>query len=194
MNLILLDNQDSFVYNLADLFHSEGYRVQVYRNSTPAEQIIQIARQQDAAICLSPGPSHPRDAGSLMEVIALARKNQIPQVGICLGFQAMLEDGNVPVGRIGPVHGQAHQMKITPEGEKIFGDSGQVPVARYHSLGAHQLPSGWETWGVIADVIMAGGCKETRQAGVQFHPESILTPQGPEYLRKMFGFIGATFF
>lgn len=189
MEIVLLDNQDSFVYNLSDLFYSEGHRVQVYRNSTPATQIIDIAQKNRAAICLSPGPSHPRDAGSLLEVIHLARQENIPQVGICLGFQAMLEDGGVPVDRVGPVHGQSHPMTVNESGRAIFGEHSQVPVARYHSLGADHLPDGWQCWGSIGKIVMAGGSRDTRQAGVQFHPESVLTPNGPKILSRMLDFV-----
>lgn len=183
--VILLDNQDSFVYNLADLLYTQGHRVTVYRNSVAATEVLAHAQAESALLCLSPGPGRPDESGCLLDLIDLAEAAGVPQVGICLGFQALMLHAGARVERVGPVHGVADDVTVSPAGKEFFGDVQQASVARYHSLGSRALPSGWESWGVIGDIVMAAGCREKRQAGVQFHPESILTPGGPQILTRI---------
>ena len=187
MNVILLDNQDSFVYNLADALHVMGARVQVYRNTLPAAQVRELA--EGKLLCLSPGPGTPRDSGCLMELIELAW-GKIPMLGVCLGFQAMLEHCGVAIERVGPVHGQSSALEVSSAGQKIFGGELAPRVARYHSLGTHsKIPEGWEEWGRSKGILMAGGNHGAHVAGFQFHPESILTPGGEQLLHRALSFI-----
>ncbi|WP_244080931.1 anthranilate synthase component II [Corynebacterium striatum] len=196
-HVVLIDNHDSFVYNLVDAL--AGYKTTIFRNTVPVEEIL--AAQPDI-ICLSPGPGHPRDAGCMMELIDHVL-GEIPLFGICLGFQALLDHHGGTVEPCGPVHGKSVPMTLTKEGAQhpIFTglnvDSEpdnpnyvgtQVPVARYHSLGCTQIPAGMRALATtetqIGDVVMAAETDDGMAFGVQFHPESVLSPKGPIMLER----------
>lgn len=195
MRVVLLDNHDSFVYNLVDLFGGLGAEMAVYRNTTPAHDVLaaldgsRTSRDttERPLLCISPGPKHPRDAGSLMEVTELALERQIPLLGICLGFQGLVEAAGGTIDRVGPVHGVASTVAITPEGADDpafapFTASG-LKVARYHSLGTRTLPDPLLPLAVTDDgIVMAAKHRNAPAMGLQFHPESILTLQGPSLL------------
>ncbi|QYH19019.1 gamma-glutamyl-gamma-aminobutyrate hydrolase family protein [Corynebacterium aquatimens] len=210
--IVLLDNQDSFVYNLVDALH--GFRAAesvapvepasaaghesmvVYRNTVDADTVF--AANPDL-IVLSPGPGYPAEAGCMMEVIQRAQ-GRIPLLGICLGYQALIEHFGGRVMPCGPVHGAPISMQLTDAGVEsplfaglteggVPGEPGRdVPVARYHSLGATEVPAGMEalawTDTQIGDVIMAAQSTDGMSIGLQFHPESILTPAGPLILNR----------
>lgn len=186
--IVLLDNRDSFVYNLVDALHSRDFTV--FRNSVPAAEILATDPE---LIILSPGPCHPRDAGSMMELVRAAR-GRIPLLGICLGFQAMLEDSGGDVIPCGPVHGQTDLMRLTEEGarsplfEGLTTESGGVEIARYHSLGCTTVPNAMVplAWSDsrIGPVLMAGADRDGLAIGLQFHPESVLSPTGPMILDR----------
>ena len=189
--IVLLDNQDSFVYNLVDAL--AGYDTVVYRNTVPADTVLDGGPE---LIVLSPGPGYPADAGCMMEVIARAQ-GRIPILGICLGYQALIEHFGGRVEPCGPEHGTSVPMRLTGphplfDGLTVGGTPGQpgldVPVARYHSLGAVAAPEGivplaW-TDTEIGEVIMAAETADGMSVGFQFHPESILTPSGPQLLER----------
>lgn len=194
--VVLLDNRDSFVYNLVDALR--GQRTTVFRNTVPVEEILAV---RPDLICLSPGPGHPRDAGCMMDLLSAAI-GRIPILGICLGFQALLEHFGGRVRPCGPVHGQAVPMTLTGAGRShpLFsglaidsepgrpGTGTQVPVARYHSLGCTEVPEGMRALATtptrIGEVVMAAETRDRMALGLQFHPESILTPAGPLILRR----------
>ncbi|MDN8626241.1 anthranilate synthase component II [Corynebacterium mucifaciens] len=189
--IVLLDNQDSFVYNLVDAL--AGYDTVVYRNTVSADTVLAADPE---LIVLSPGPGYPADAGCMMEVIERAQ-GRIPILGICLGYQALIEHFGGRVQPCGPEHGTSVPMRLTQQhplfdGLTVGGAPGQpgldVPVARYHSLGATDAPEGvvplaW-TPTRIGDVIMAVETSDGMSVGFQFHPESILTPSGPQLLER----------
>ncbi|MBA1835976.1 glutamine amidotransferase-related protein [Corynebacterium wankanglinii] len=189
--IVLLDNQDSFVYNLVDAL--AGYDTVVYRNTVSADTVL---AGDPELIVLSPGPGYPADAGCMMEVIARAQ-GRIPILGICLGYQALIEHFGGRVEPCGPEHGTSVPMRLTGphplfDGLTVGGTPGQpgldVPVARYHSLGAVAAPEGivplaW-TDTEIGEVIMAAETADGMSVGFQFHPESILTPSGPQLLER----------
>lgn len=189
--IVLLDNQDSFVYNLVDAL--AGYDTVVYRNTVSADTVLD---GDPELIVLSPGPGYPADAGCMMEVIARAQ-GRIPILGICLGYQALIEHFGGRVEPCGPEHGTSVPMRLTGphplfDGLTVGGTPGQpgldVPVARYHSLGAVAAPEGtvplaW-TDTEIGEVIMAAETADGMSVGFQFHPESILTPSGPQLLER----------
>lgn len=196
-HVVLIDNHDSFVYNLVDAL--AGYKTTIFRNTVSVEEIL--AAQPDI-ICLSPGPGHPRDAGCMMELIDHVL-GKIPLFGICLGFQALLDHHGGTVKPCGPVHGKSVAMTLTEEGAQhpIFTglnvDSEpdnpnyvgtQVPVARYHSLGCTQIPAGMRALATtetqIGDVVMAAETDDGMAFGLQFHPESVLSPKGPIMLER----------
>lgn len=189
--IVLLDNQDSFVYNLVDAL--AGYDTVVYRNTVSADTVLAADPE---LIVLSPGPGYPADAGCMMEVIERAQ-GHTPILGICLGYQALIEHFGGRVQPCGPEHGTSVPMRLTQphplfDGLTVGGAPDQpgldVPVARYHSLGATDAPEGivplaW-TPTQIGDVIMAAETPDGMSVGFQFHPESILTPSGPQLLER----------
>ena len=196
-HVVLIDNHDSFVYNLVDAL--AGYNITVFRNTVPVEEVL--AAEPDIII-LSPGPGHPRDAGSMMQLID-ASLGRIPILGICLGFQALLEHCGGRVEACGPVHGSSVPMTLTDAGAKhplfqgLTTDSEPdnpnyvgrlVPVARYHSLGCANIPAQMrslaETETNIGPVTMAAETLDGMALGLQFHPESVLTPTGPIIIER----------
>ena len=196
-HVVLIDNHDSFVYNLVDAL--AGYNTTVFRNTVPVEEVL--AAQPDIII-LSPGPGHPRDAGSMMQLID-ASLGRIPILGICLGFQALLEHCGGRVEACGPVHGSSVPMTLTDAGAKhplfqgLTTDSEPdnpnyvgrlVPVARYHSLGCANIPAQMrslaETDTNIGPVTMAAETLDGMALGLQFPPESVLTPTGPIIIER----------
>ena len=196
-HVVLIDSHDSFVYNLVDSL--AGYNTTVFRNTVPVEEVL--AAEPDIII-LSPGPGHPRDAGSMMQLIA-ASLGRIPILGICLGFQALLEHFGGTVEACGPVHGSSVPMTLTDAGAKhplfqgLTTDSEPdnpdyvgrlVPVARYHSLGCARIPAQMrslaETETDIGPVTMAAETLDGMALGLQFHPESVLTPTGPIMIER----------
>lgn len=178
MTIVLIDNRDSFIYNLVDAL--AGYNCTVFRNNVPVDRVLE---EEPDLIVLSPGPGHPREAGTMMELIERVA-GEIPLLGICLGFQALLEHHGGVVEPCGPVHGKSVPMRIVRE-HPVF--EGLNPaVARYHSLGCTSV-RGMTPLAVtetqIGEVIMAA--EGARTFGVQFHPESILTPEGPRMLERI---------
>lgn len=198
--IVLLDNHDSFVYNLVDALH--GYDFTVFRNTVSVETVL---AEDPALIILSPGPGYPAEAGCMMSLLDEALARRIPVLGICLGFQALLEHFDGKVEPCGPVHGKSEVMELTSSGvahpvfaglavdsaPEIPGHVGRkVPVARYHSLGskAVECPQGIVSLATtetdIGPVIMAATTADSMAIGLQFHPESILTPAGPTILNR----------
>lgn len=204
--IALLDNQDSFVYNLVDALssladsgaHGECIDFTVYRNTVTVDDVLD---SDPDLIILSPGPGYPAEAGCMMELIDRA-EGTIPLLGICLGFQALVEHFGGAVTPCGPVHGESIGMTLTEEGlnsplfEGLTVDGAPelhqpgvtVPVARYHSLGSATLPrelvSLATTPADTGDVVMAARTRDHMSLGFQFHPESILTPAGPVMLER----------
>lgn len=199
-HVVLLDNHDSFVYNLVDAFAVAGYRCTVLRNSVTVTEVLDL---EPALICLSPGPGHPREAGCMMDLIG-ASIGTIPILGICLGFQALLEHHGGEVRPCGPVHGTTDLMTLTNPDHPLFAGLSidatpnnnfhgtQVPIARYHSLGCTDIPPNMVSLGTcdsaIGPVTMAAethdGEEQTTSIGLQFHPESVLSPSGPIILER----------
>jgi len=183
--LYLLDNFDSFTYNLVDQFRSLGYEVKIYRNNLPATEILkQIqACDNDPVLVLSPGPGNPREAGCLMELIGLCR-GRVPIIGICLGHQALVEHYGGHVGPAGEiVHGKSSQVEH--DDRLMFaGLSQPLPVARYHSLVATSVPAELTVNAHYGDMPMAVINEADKVIGFQFHPESILTSEGARLLAR----------
>jgi len=181
--IFLLDNFDSFTYNLVDQFRSLGHEVEIYRNNLSATSIkakIDACDNQPVLV-LSPGPGNPKQAGCLIELIALCR-GQVPIIGICLGHQAIVEQFGGVVGKAQEIiHGKS--SNISHSGKLVFkGLSQPLPVARYHSLVATSVPAGLKINAQYNDMPMAVINEELRIVGFQFHPESILTSEGAQLL------------
>lgn len=184
-NIFLLDNFDSFTYNLVDQFRSLGYPVRIYRNSLPASRIMsEIATcEGDAVLVLSPGPGAPHEAGCLIDLIKLAR-GQVPILGICLGHQALCEAYGGTVGAAGEiVHGKRSLIEHNGHGA-FAGLPSPLPVARYHSLVATYVPEELTVIAHYQGMPMAIDQQDDRVLGFQFHPESIMTSEGARLLTQ----------
>ena len=182
MSILLIDNYDSFTYNLADLFGQLGCEVEVIRNDaiTPDE----AEARAPSHLVVSPGPGRPADAGATIAIVQrLAGK--VPILGVCLGHQAIVEAFGGEVGLAQKlVHGKA--TLVTHDGTGLFaGIDGDFLAGRYHSLAATQIPDVLEVCATAADgEVMAVRHRELAVDGVQFHPESVLTPEGQTIARN----------
>lgn len=185
MKLYLLDNFDSFTYNLVDQFRSLGYEVVIYRNDLSASFIADklLSETKKSALVLSPGPGAPHEAGCLMALIALVA-GKVPLLGICLGHQAMVEHFGGKVERANQVvHGKA--SPTVHNGQGIFTHlPSPLPVARYHSLVATKVPECLTVIATTDEMPMAISHKNYKAIGFQFHPESILTTLGSQLLTQ----------
>lgn len=180
--ILLLDNYDSFTWNLVQALAALGADVVVERNDARAASEF-LALAPDAVV-LSPGPGRPADAGAMPELIRRLPAG-VPLLGVCLGHQALVESCGGALERDpAPVHGRA--SLVTHTGRGLFaGLPNPFPAARYHSLRARSdaLPRELELAAWTADgLVMAVQHRTLPRAGVQFHPESILTPDGTRLL------------
>ena len=180
--ILLVDNYDSFTYNLADLFGELGADVVVRRND--AIDAETAARLAPSHLVISPGPGRPRDAGATLEIVRRLAPTT-PTLGVCLGHQAIVEAYG---GEIGParelVHGKS--CAVQHDGRGLFeGLPLELEAGRYHSLAATQIPPELEV-SATADggEVMAVRHRELPVDGVQFHPESVLTPLGNQIARN----------
>jgi anthranilate synthase/aminodeoxychorismate synthase-like glutamine amidotransferase len=178
--MLLIDNYDSFTYNLAHLFGALGVEVRVVRND---ELTIEEAEATGAShLVVSPGPGRPADAGISVEIV---KRMQVPTLGVCLGHQAIVEAFGGEVGYAKELlHGKASPVRH--DGTGLFsGLPEPFDAGRYHSLAATRLP-GELTPTAYADdgEVMAVRHEELPVVGVQFHPESVLTPDGPALARN----------
>lgn len=184
MKILLVDNRDSFTFNLADACRTAGAVVSVVRNSIAAGDALALAEATGAILMLSPGPGTPRDAGCSLELARIAR-GKVPLIGICLGHQAMVEAAGGTVERaVVPHHGKSSMM--AHDGAAFMaGLPSPMLVGRYHSLCTPKPPECFHIHAEIDGMAMAISDVEGGQAGLQFHPESILTPRGQELLAAM---------
>ena len=183
-DILLLDNVDSFTYNLVDQLRASGHWVVVYRNQIAADTIIERLQQMEQPVLvLSPGPGTPADAGCMPELLQRLR-GQLPIIGICLGHQAIIESYGGHVGQAGEIlHGKA--SPITHDGEGMFaGMVNPLPVARYHSLVGSNIPAELTVNAHFGEMVMAVRNDAQRVCGFQFHPESILTTHGARLLEQ----------
>jgi anthranilate synthase/aminodeoxychorismate synthase-like glutamine amidotransferase len=185
MSFLLIDNYDSFTYNLFHYLGELGAEVEVVRNDAlSAEQALAL---DPRGIVLSPGPCTPNEAGICLDVIALAAAKRVPLLGVCLGHQAIGQAfGGEVVRAPTPVHGKTGQMYHN--GTSLFaGLPSPYLATRYHSLVVKResLPAALEVTAWTDDgLIMGLAHKELPIAGVQFHPESIASEHGHALLRN----------
>jgi len=182
--IFVLDNYDSFTYNLVQLLGELGAEPEVRRNDRTTVQEIESLHPD--GIVLSPGPGRPADAGILLESIRHFA-GKVPILGVCLGHQGIGEVfGGKVVRAPALVHGKT--TEVLHDGKTIFrGLPRSFPAARYHSLVVDpgSIPASLEVSANTADgVVMGLRHKHLLVEGVQFHPESILTPAGPQLLKN----------
>ena len=184
MMLLLLDNYDSFTYNVYQFLSSLGASMEVIRNDQIT--VEEIAHRGYEAVVISPGPGVPADAGITEELISQL-KGQLPILGICLGHQAIGEVfGGKVVGAGEIVHGKISPLRHNGKG-LYAGLPQNIPVGRYHSLivDRESLPDCLEITSELDNgMIMGFRHREYDIEGIQFHPESILTPQGKVMLEN----------
>ena len=183
--ILLIDNYDSFTYNLADLFGQLGEEVEAHRNDAiDADGAEALAPDR---LGVSPGPGRPEDAGntgSILERLA----GRVPTLGVCLGHQALVQRFGGEVGFARElVHGKA--TLVSHDGRGLFAGLPEDFLAgRYHSLAATRVPDCFEVSAWTADgEVMALRHKELTIDGVQLHPESVLTPLGRDLAANFLG-------
>lgn len=183
-NVLMVDNHDSFTFNIVEALERLGAKVRTVRNEIAAAEAFELARGSDALILISPGPGRPEDAGCSMELIALAR-GKVPLFGICLGHQAVvLEGGGEVVGAPDVVHGKSSVIEHDGTGPFV-GLPNPLRVGRYHSLCTPNPPSRFRVHAATDGMAMAISDRDAKQMGVQFHPESVLTPIGQKILENV---------
>ena len=180
--ILLIDNYDSFTYNLAHLFGELGAEVVVHRND--AIDPDEAERLRPSHLVVSPGPGRPVDAGASVELVRRLAPN-VRTLGVCLGHQVIVEAFGGEVGQAKRlVHGKPSE--IDHDGRGLFqGLPERFEAGRYHSLAATTVPDSLEVSATCAEgEVMAVRHRELSVDGVQFHPESVLTPVGPELARN----------
>jgi anthranilate synthase/aminodeoxychorismate synthase-like glutamine amidotransferase len=176
MRILVLDNYDSFTWNLVHLFEERGAEVHVHRNDSIT--VEEAAALRPDRLVVSPGPGRPTDAGLSLDLIR-ALGSEIPTLGVCLGHQAIVEAFGGSVGQARSLlHGKA--SLIHHDGEGVFsGLPEEIEVGRYHSLAATTVPDDLAVTARTGDGEVMGVRHRTFPIeGVQFHPESVLTPTG----------------
>jgi anthranilate synthase/aminodeoxychorismate synthase-like glutamine amidotransferase len=178
MNVLVVDNYDSVTYTLVQYLGELGADVEVLRNDV--EQLLE--REPDRVI-VSPGPCTPDEAGLSMRAVRRFGEGGTPVLGVCLGHQSLAQEFGGRVVRGKPVHGKTAEMEH--DGRTIYaGLESPLVVGRYHSLVVEDLPDVLEVSARAGDVIMGVRHAELPIEGVQFHPESVLTPHGKQMLRN----------
>lgn len=188
--ILLIDNYDSFVYNLARYFEKLGHETRVVRNT--AIDVAEVRRLRPKALVLSPGPCTPNKAGCSLELVRMLH-DELPMLGICLGHQTIAEAFGGRITRANePMHGRASLIEHCGRG--VFeGVPSPLQVGRYHSLVVEResLPKCLDVTAWAADkTIMAVQHCTQPIVGLQFHPESILTDSGYTLLRNFLQMAG----
>ena len=182
MRVLVLDNYDSFTYNLVQYLGELGAQPEVVRNDRAT--VDELLASRPDRLVISPGPCRPVDAGVSIDASRRFAEEGIPVLGVCLGHQALAEafGGRVLVGE--PVHGKVAEVRH--DGRSIFtGIENPLVAGRYHSLVVDpQLPDSLELTAEAGDVVMGIRHRELPAEGVQFHPESVLTESGKQLLRN----------
>ena len=182
MRVLVIDNYDSFAYNLVQYLGELGAEPDVVRNDKASVGDLVAAGYE--RLVVSPGPCRPVDAGISIEACAAFPKAGVRTLGVCLGHQSLVEAYGGRTIRGEPIHGK--DAEVEHDGKGLFaGIENPVRAGRYHSLVADpDLPDELELTASLGDVVMGVRHRELPVEGVQFHPESVLTPCGKEMLRN----------
>jgi anthranilate synthase/aminodeoxychorismate synthase-like glutamine amidotransferase len=182
MNVLVIDNYDSFTYNLVQYLGELGAEIEVVRNDKA--EVAELLERGADRLVVSPGPCTPSEAGISGAAIRAFAEAGTPTLGVCLGHQAMVEVFGGKVIQGDPVHGK--DAEVEHDGKTIFAGLPTPMVAgRYHSLIADpDLPDELELTAHLGGVVMGARHKELPAEGVQFHPESVLTPHGKHLLEN----------
>jgi len=182
VRVLMVDNYDSFTYNLVQYLGELGADLEVVRND--AATVDELLERGYDRVVVSPGPCTPNEAGISVEVMRRFPEAGVKSLGVCLGHQSMAQAFGGKVVRHLPVHGKT--TEIEHDGQGIFaGLPSPMPVARYHSLVVDpDLPDTLEPTAHGGGVVMAMRHRELPALGVQFHPESVLTPDGKALLKN----------
>jgi anthranilate synthase/aminodeoxychorismate synthase-like glutamine amidotransferase len=182
-NVLIVDNYDSFTYNLFQYLGELGATVDVVRNDVATVDEL-LARGADRLV-VSPGPGTPDDAGVSIEAMRRFPEEGIPTLGVCLGHQSLARAFGGTVIRHEPIHGKT--TTIEHDGQGVYrGLRGALTVGRYHSLvvAEDDLPAEFTVTSRGGGVLMGIRHRELPVEGVQFHPESVLTERGKDMLRN----------
>ena len=182
--ITLIDNYDSFTYNLVQYLGDLGVKTQIYRNDKIT--VDQIFAEKPKGILISPGPSDPDHAGICLDLIKAAAERNTPLFGVCLGHQAIGQAFGGKVIKAKPVHGKTDNIKH--KGESVFKNlPSPFEATRYHSLIIEKktLPKTLKITAETSDGIIMGVMHKTKPIhGVQFHPESVATQNGHAILKN----------
>lgn len=191
--ILLIDNFDSFTFNLVQVFQSLGANPYVLRNNEPEILTLATDPKLQGAI-ISPGPSHPRNTGLCLQFLDLVPRT-LPILGVCLGHQTLSHYSGVTVGSARRImHGKTSD--ITHDGTGLFeGLPNPMQVGRYHSLAVHEEGRTDLPFDITARTengeVMALSFPDRPWVGVQFHPESVLTPDGARLMNNFLKMCGA---
>jgi len=188
---LFIDNFDSFTYNLVDDFCKRDCEARVYRADTELEQLKAIAQDyQPDLLLISPGPGTPQSAGVSLAAVDYF-KDKLPIFGVCLGHQTIVEYFGGKIGHAPqPMHGKP--SRLTHNGEGVFaGVVNPVQAGRYHSLVAVEVPDCLEVTAEFEGLVMGVRHRDLPIFGVQFHPESILTPTGGKIIENILSIASA---
>jgi len=182
MRVLVIDNYDSFAYNLVQYLGELGAEPEVVRNDV--ETVEQLLARKPDRLVVSPGPCTPKEAGVSVEAVRAFGEAGIKTLGVCLGHQSLVEAFGGEVVRGDPIHGK--DAEIEHDGEAIYaGVPSPMVAGRYHSLIASpQLPDALVQTASYDGIVMGVRHRELPVEGVQFHPESVLTPNGKDLLRN----------
>jgi anthranilate synthase/aminodeoxychorismate synthase-like glutamine amidotransferase len=183
--VLFIDNFDSFTYNLVDDFSKRNCEARVYRADTKLDDLKKVAKEMGPyLLVISPGPGTPKTAGVTLEAIGYF-KEKLPIFGVCLGHQAIVEYFGGQIGHAPePVHGKPSRVAHNEKG--IFaGVENPLQAGRYHSLCALKVPDCLEETANFDGITMGIRHKKLPIFGVQFHPESILTPAGGKIIENI---------
>jgi anthranilate synthase/aminodeoxychorismate synthase-like glutamine amidotransferase len=185
VRVLVIDNYDSFTYNLVQYLGELGAEIEVVRNDRA--EVGELLERGAERLVVSPGPCTPAEAGISVEAVRRFAEAGTPVLGVCLGHQSLVEafGGRTVQGE--PIHGK--EAEVSHDGRTIFaGVPSPLVAGRYHSLVADpDLPDELELSASLGDVVMGTRHRELPAEGVQFHPESVLTPQGKHLLANFLG-------